>query len=77
VLGLPKEREPGWTTATADGAIVRCQHPPDHILVGLDPKGFGQLLRNSRTAKARVALLQFHDGADQFGSRSGVDLACA
>jgi hypothetical protein len=51
VLGLPKECEPGWTTAIADGSIMRRQDPPNHVLVELDPKGFGQLLRDSRTAK--------------------------
>ena len=45
---------------------MRRQNPPDHVLVDLDTEGFSQLLPNPGTAKARIALLEFNYGSDQF-----------
>jgi len=46
-----------------------CQYPPDDVLIELDPKSVRQLLRDSRTTKAWVALFEFDDRADQFNCR--------
>ena len=66
ILGMPKEREPRGSIVPAFGSIVGCQNPTDHILVEVHAKGLGQVLGNLRTAKARIALLEFTDGLNQF-----------
>ena len=43
--------------------------PSYHILVDFGAEGFGELLRNPWATKARVALLEFDSGLDQFPSR--------
>ena len=45
------------------------QDPSYHILVDFGAEGFGELLRNPRATKARVALLESDNGLDQFPSR--------
>src|SRR5664279_4068238 len=77
VRGLSQEREPGWTPAVR-GSVMHCQYTPDDVLVKLDPKSVCQLLRDARTTKARVALFECDDRADQFdGWPLGTGLALA
>jgi len=46
---------------------MRCQYSPEEALLKLNPKSVRQLPRDFQTTKARVALFQFQDRADQFG----------
>jgi hypothetical protein len=46
-----------------------CEDPPDHILIDLDSKSMGDLLRDPRTAE-RIAALHLDDHYDEFFRRS-------
>jgi hypothetical protein len=64
VFGMAQQREPRRTTHATIGPIMRCQNPPDDVLVNLNAESFSQLLGNPQAAKTRIALLEFNDGSD-------------
>ena len=43
------------------GVAVLDDDTPDHVFVDLHSEGVGDLLGDSATAKARIALLEFND----------------
>jgi hypothetical protein len=54
------------------------ENPAHLVFVHLDPKYFGDLVRDPRTAESRVARLDLNDDVDELGRgtwRSGVSTA--
>ena len=66
---MAEKREPRRATVVRFWAVVGGQDPSYHILVDFDAERLGELLRNPRATKARVALLESDNGLDQFPSR--------
>jgi hypothetical protein len=62
---MTQEGEPRRFVFTAFGAVMCGQDSADHILVDIDAKGLGQVLRDLRAPKSGIALLEFTDGSDQ------------
>jgi hypothetical protein len=65
VLQVSNEGQPGWTTGALFRPIVTGQNPSDNVLVDWDVKSQGNLLSNSRTAPAGIALLCLDNGFNE------------
>src|SRR5450755_2747399 len=66
VLHVSDEREPGWTIASRGTSEMLSEDAAHDVFVDLDPKRVRNLLGNSRTTEARIAVLHFQDRRDEF-----------
>jgi hypothetical protein len=70
VFHVPQQRQPGGPSGARFRQIVMGENPSHHVFVDWDVEGQGDLFSDSRTAPARIPLLQFQDRMDQFCTRS-------
>jgi hypothetical protein len=66
VFGMSEEGKPGGATSIRFWPVVMGQDPANHILVDFDTESQSDLVRNPRTAPARIPLLHFHNRIDQW-----------
>jgi hypothetical protein len=69
VFNVAQKSQPGGTIGVLTRPIVMGENPADHIFVDLDVERQGDLLCDSRTAPAGVALLHFEDCMKEFCAR--------
>ena len=63
---MAQEGQPGGTTGLLFGPIMTGENPSNNVLIDLDVESQGNLLSNSWTAPAGIALLCLNHGFNEF-----------
>jgi hypothetical protein len=67
---MPDEGQPGRAIRSRLGSIVLGEHPANDLIIDLNAKGVGDILRDAGTAKAGITTFDLYNRIDEFVRRS-------